>query len=171
MQAQLDLCQQSCPKSTSKRDNVDPKETEASGDLDSELTKTKDSATSRGFDVTEQDDIYAQCAGLANFIELPFLKQIRRECLSLMENAENRETRIIGLLAYQRLEQLLCAAGYKQNMNRLKFEQSIDSFCDFNLRKIAPLCRAIAARHCILLFNKVSIFTHTGRRVVPTRNF
>ncbi|VDN38244.1 unnamed protein product [Gongylonema pulchrum] len=124
MQAQLDLCQQSCPKSTSKRDNVDPKETEASGDPESELAKTKDSATSLGFDVTEQDDIYAQCAGLANFIELPFLKQIRRECLSLMENAENRETRIIGLLAYQRLEQLLCAAGYKQNMNRLKFEQS-----------------------------------------------
>lgn len=32
----------------------------------------------------------------------------------------------------------------------------IDSSCDFNLRKVAPLCRAIAGRHAVLLFNKVS---------------
>ncbi|VBB34889.1 unnamed protein product [Acanthocheilonema viteae] len=32
----------------------------------------------------------------------------------------------------------------------------IDSSCDLNLRKIAPLCRAIAGRHAMLLFNKVT---------------
>lgn len=31
----------------------------------------------------------------------------------------------------------------------------IDSSCDLNLRKVAPLCRAIDGRHAVLLFNKV----------------
>uniref|UniRef100_A0A8R1Y0N9 PHD-type domain-containing protein n=1 Tax=Onchocerca volvulus TaxID=6282 RepID=A0A8R1Y0N9_ONCVO len=133
-----------------------------------------------------QSDVLMQCSSLANFVELSLLKRIRRGCLSLMENSDSVEHRIIGSLACQRLEQLLCTAESSRDIKRVKFEKKIlhddmpvlavlkgndmdaypvqqmnttigiDSSCDFNLRKIAPLCQAIAGRHAVLLFNKVS---------------
>ncbi|KAM3724186.1 PHD finger protein [Dirofilaria immitis] len=133
-----------------------------------------------------QNDVLMQCSGLANFVDLSLLKRIRRGCLSLMENSESVEYRIIGSLACQRLEQLLCTMESSRDIKRMKFERKVlhddmpvlavlkasdmdaypvqqmnttigtDSSCDFNLRKVAPLCRAIAGRHAVLLFNKVS---------------
>ncbi|CAG9538843.1 unnamed protein product [Cercopithifilaria johnstoni] len=133
-----------------------------------------------------QGDVHEQCSGLTNFVELSLLKRVRRGCLSLMENSESVEYRIIGSLACQRLEQLLCTAESSRNIKEMKFEKKIlhddmpvlavlkandmdaypvqqvnttigiDSSCDLNLTKVAPLCRAIAGRHAALLFNKVT---------------
>ncbi|VDO32946.1 unnamed protein product [Onchocerca flexuosa] len=153
---------------------------------------TKESVTSEPTEREQQSqsklqsDVLTQCSGLANFVELSLLKRIRRGCLSLMENSESVEHRIIGSLACQRLEQLLCTSESSRDIKRVKFEKKIlhddmpvlavlkgndmdaypvqqmnttigvDSSCDLNLRKIAPLCHAIAGRHAVLLFNKVS---------------
>ncbi|VIO90825.1 PHD-finger family protein [Brugia malayi] len=182
MQVELDLCGDRSTDLDEKQDEDNSKKP----DITKESATAGTTETGQQRQLESQNDVHMQCSGLANFVELPLLKRIRRGCLSLMENPETTEYRIIGSLAYQRLEQLLCTAKSSRNIKRLKFEKKIlhddlpvlavlkandmdaypiqqmnttigiDSLCDFNLREVAPLCRAIAGRHALLLFNKVS---------------
>ncbi|VDM97766.1 unnamed protein product, partial [Thelazia callipaeda] len=136
--------------------------------------------------IESRNDVISQCSSLQDFVEPSFLRRIRQKSLSLMENSDNLEYRIIGSLAYQRLEQLISNMESSKSIREAKFEKEIlrdnmpvlavlkapnvdaypvqkinsllgtDSVCDFNLRKAAPQCQAIAKRHATLLFNKVS---------------
>ncbi|EFO21550.1 PHD-finger family protein [Loa loa] len=183
MQVELDLSRDSRADLSEKQDE---NASEKMPDITREVLIVEAGETEQQHQSKSQNDVHMQCYGLANFIEPSLLKRIRRGCLSLMENSQSVEYRIIGSLACQRLEQLLCAAESSRNITELKFEKKIlhndmpvlavlkasgmdaypiqqvkttigtDSSCDFNLRKVAPLCRAIAGRHAVLLFNKVS---------------
>ncbi|KAL4001867.1 PHD-finger family protein [Acanthocheilonema viteae] len=181
MQVELDLSRDKTTELDEKRDISEKIPNVARESVIAETVETKQQPQSE-----LQDDLHQQCSGLTNFVELSLLKRVRRGCLSLMENSENVEYRIIGSLACQRLEQLLCTAESSRDIKEVKFEKKIlhddmpvlavlkgndmdaypvqqmntaigiDSSCDLNLRKIAPLCRAIAGRHAMLLFNKVT---------------
>ncbi|VDK75218.1 unnamed protein product [Litomosoides sigmodontis] len=183
MQVELDLSRDQSP-------DVGEKQGEGASEKirndTKELVPSETVQSKRQPQVELKDDVRKQCSGLANFVELSMLKRVRRGCLSLMENSESVENRIIGSLACQRLEQLLCTAESSQNIKKVKFEKKIlhddvpvlavlkandmdaypvqqvnttigiDPCCDLNLREVAPLCRAIAGRHAVLLFNKVT---------------
>uniref|UniRef100_A0A915PXS1 PHD-type domain-containing protein n=1 Tax=Setaria digitata TaxID=48799 RepID=A0A915PXS1_9BILA len=181
MQVELDLSRDTSIDLDQKQDKTNPEKS---------LNVVEDSSTSETAELRLQpeseNNVHVRCSALANFLEPSLLKRIRRGCLSMMENSRNMEHRIIGSLACQRLEQLVCTAESSRNIKGTKFEAKVlhedipvlavlkandmdaypvqqvttsigvDLSCDFNLRKVAPLCRAIAGRHAVLLFNKVS---------------
>uniref|UniRef100_A0A0R3RG15 PHD-type domain-containing protein n=1 Tax=Elaeophora elaphi TaxID=1147741 RepID=A0A0R3RG15_9BILA len=183
MQVELDLSRDTSTDSDEKQDE-DASENTPNIAKKSLIVGTTD--TKRKSQSEAQSSVHMQCLNLSNFVEPSLLKRIRRGCLSLMENSESMEYRVIGSLACQRLEQLLCTAESSRNIKGVKFEKKIlhddmpvlavlkandmdaypvqkvnttigvDPSCDLNLRKVAPFCRAIVGRHAVLLFNKVT---------------